>query len=56
MEYSLCKSVGNTTLSGAAGTKETRAAIQADLDRLKKWADKNPMKLKRSKYKVLPLG
>jgi len=35
---------------------EGHAAIQRDLNRLEKWADRNLMQLKKDKSKVLHLG
>ena len=46
----------DTTLEGVADMPQGRAAIQRDVDRLEKWADRNLMKCKKEKFKVLPLG
>lgn len=39
---------------GAINILEGRANLQRDLDRLKKWADWNFIKVNKSKDKVLP--
>ncbi|RMC21294.1 hypothetical protein DUI87_02155 [Hirundo rustica rustica] len=53
-EYILSNFADYTKLGGLADTPERYAAIQRDLDRLQKWADRNIMQF--NKYKVLPLG
>lgn len=35
---------------------EGSPAIQRDLDRLEEWANRNPVKLNKRKYKILQLG
>lgn len=42
-KYLLSKFADNTKLGGVADTPEGCAAIQRDLGRLEKWADKNLM-------------
>ncbi|KAK4815976.1 hypothetical protein QYF61_010844 [Mycteria americana] len=49
------KFADNTKLGGVADTPEGHAAIQRDLDRLEKWADRNLMKFNMEKCKFLPL-
>ncbi|GAB0188332.1 hypothetical protein GRJ2_001298500 [Grus japonensis] len=48
--------VEETKWGGVADTSEGHAAIQRDLDRLEKWADRNLMKFSKGKCKVLHLG
>ncbi|XP_059589287.1 protein NDRG3 isoform X10 [Alligator mississippiensis] len=52
----LAKFTNDTKLWGKASTPEDRRAIQADFDRLRKWADKNLMVFNTEKCKVLHLG
>jgi len=47
---------GDTKLGGVADMPAGHAAIQRDLDRLKKWAGRNLMKSNKEKRKVLHLG
>ncbi|KAK4806791.1 hypothetical protein QYF61_005587 [Mycteria americana] len=55
-ECTLSKFAGDTKVGGVADMAEDRAAIQRDLNRLEKWADRNLMKFNKGKGKVLPLG
>ncbi|PKU47575.1 rna-directed dna polymerase from mobile element jockey-like [Limosa lapponica baueri] len=41
---------------GVADMPKSHAAIQSDLNRLEKWANRNLMKFNRRKYKVPHLG
>jgi len=52
----LSKFAQNTKLGAAADIAGAHAAIQRDLDRLEKWACRNPMKLNKWKCKILHLG
>ncbi|KAK4823433.1 hypothetical protein QYF61_002119 [Mycteria americana] len=52
----LSKFADDTKLEGMADSPEGHAAIQRDLDRLNKCADRNLMKVKKGKCKVLHLG
>ena len=52
----LGKFADSTKLGGVADAPEGHAAIQRDLDRLEKWADRNLMQYNKGKYKVLHLG
>ncbi|GAB0179814.1 mitochondrial enolase superfamily member 1 [Grus japonensis] len=56
VECSLSKFADDTKLGGVADTPEDCAAIQRDLNRLEKWADRNLMKFNKEKFKVLHLG
>lgn len=51
---SLSKLADNIKLGGMADTPDGHAALHRDFDRLKKWANRNVMKL--NKCKVLHLG
>jgi len=55
-QCTLSRFVGDTKLGGVADTPGGCPAIQRDLDRLKKWADRNPTKINQEKYGVLHLG
>lgn len=54
-ECTLRKSTDDTKLGGLADTPDGCTAIQRDLYRLGKWADRHLMELNKGKYKLLPL-
>jgi len=54
-ECTLSTFADDTKLGGVADTPEGHAAIQRDLDRLEKWADRNLIKFHKGKYQVLHL-
>ncbi|GAB0179881.1 mitochondrial enolase superfamily member 1 [Grus japonensis] len=55
-ECTLSKFAEASKLGGVADMPEGCAAIQRDLSRLEKWADRNLMKFNKRKCKVLHLG
>ncbi|GAB0185611.1 mitochondrial enolase superfamily member 1 [Grus japonensis] len=55
-ECAFSKFADDIKLGELADMPGDHAAIQRDLDKLKKWADRNPMKFRKGKCKVLHLG
>ncbi|PKU47388.1 rna-directed dna polymerase from mobile element jockey- hypothetical protein [Limosa lapponica baueri] len=56
IKCTLVKFADDTKLSGQVNTLEGRATLQEGLDRLEEWVNKNLMKFKKAKGKVLHLG
>ncbi|KAJ7404092.1 hypothetical protein WISP_147329 [Willisornis vidua] len=56
MECTMRKIADDRKLGRVAGKPEGCAAIQWDLDSLKNWAERNPMRLNKDKCRVLHLG
>ena len=55
-QCTLSRFAGDTKLGGVADMPGGHAAIQRDLDRLEKCANRNLMKINKEKCKVLHLG
>ena len=55
-EWAVSKFADDTKLGGVADTPEGCVAIQRDVDRLEKWADRNLMKFNEGKCKVCTWG
>jgi len=56
IEFTLSKFADDLKLTGVADTLGGCAAIQQDLDRLESWEERNLMRFKMSKCRVLHLG
>ena len=56
IERSLSKFADDIKLGGVADTPEGCATIQQGLDRLESWAERNLMRFKKGKHRVLHLG
>ncbi|KAK4830695.1 hypothetical protein QYF61_012864 [Mycteria americana] len=56
IKCTLMEFADDTKLGGEADTSEGRATLQEDMERLEEWTNKNLMKFKKDKCKVLHLG
>lgn len=55
-EHTLSMLVDDIKLGVVVDTKESRASVQRDLNKLEDWAERNPMKFNKDKSEVINIG